>query len=77
MVKLLHISDFYIHLLITFIQAYSFLSVQPDIMSESKPKVLLFDIGGVCVSDSRHDVNHQSPFAFQSSGHLDSRHVVI
>lgn len=29
------------------------LSLNKIIMSESKPKVLLFDIGGVCVSDSR------------------------
>lgn len=77
MVEFLHISVSYIHSGVTFIQAQPFPSVKSDIMSESKPKVLLFDIGGVCVSDSRHDVYRQLHFASQSSGLLDSRHVVI
>jgi hypothetical protein len=51
MVEFLHISVSYIHSGVTFIQAQPFPSVKSDIMSESKPKVLLFDIGGVCVSD--------------------------
>lgn len=42
-------------------------------MSEAKPKVLLFDIGGVCVSDSEDDW----PFIESASSplHLTSNHL--